>query len=200
MPTEPAVAYQFPCLFGFYLIQKYSFCLLKSLPLTYVHFLWQAVFTHGNSKFQIHQCVSTKRKHTSSAASHKLTERSTRLLVAPGTSDTSNPSTGWQRAVAISREILIFFLMWLSIELQTKVRFRIFPWARPHQSFWWQFYSVPLRQYLHSLVYLCELNGYHNLKMKNTCIVTSQNSHTFALWRDITDLDSGKAQGKKSSL
>lgn len=139
MPTEPAVTYQFPCLFGFYLIQKYSFCLLKSLPLTYVHFLWQAVFTHGNSKFQIHQCVSTKGKHTSSAASHKLTERSTRLPVAPGTSDTSNPSTGWQRAVAISREILIFFLMWLSIELQTKVRFRSFPWARPHQSFWWQF-------------------------------------------------------------
>lgn len=154
-------------------------------------FLGQAVFTHGNSKFQIHQCVSTKHKHASSAGLHKLTVRSTRLLVTPDTSNTSNPSTDWQRADTISREILIFFLMWLSTEWDFGVSHELDPTKTSGDSF-----TLCHWDSIYTLVHFYDLNGYHYLKMKNTCIVTSQNSHTFALQHDITHLDNGKAREK----
>lgn len=193
MPTESAVTYQFSCSFGFHLIQKYSFYLLKSLPLTCMHFLGKARFIHGSSKFQIHQHVSTKHKHSLSAVSHKLTVRSSRLLVTPDTSNTSSPSTGWQRADAILREILIFFLTWLSIERGVSHE------LGPTKASGYRF-TLCHWDSIYTLVYVYELNGYHNLKMKNICTVTSQNSHTCALWCDITHLDNGKALEENSSL
>lgn len=178
-----------------YLIQKYSFCPLKSQPLRLCVFLGRLCLHMATLKFQIHQCVYTKHKHTLSAGFQKLTVRSTRLLVTLDTSDTSNPSTGWQRADAILREILIFFLMWLSIEWDLGVSHEPDPTKASGASF-----TLCHWDSIYTLVYLYELNGYHNLKIKDTCIVTSQNSHTFAFWCDITHLDNGKTQEEKFSL
>lgn len=194
LPDAHRISCDIP-LFMFVWLLFNTFCPLKSRPLRYMCFLGQAVFTYGNSKFQIHSCVPTKHKHTSSAGLHKLIVRSTRLLVTPDTSDTANPSTGWQRADAILREILIFFLICLSTEWDLGVSHELHPSEASGDSFTLCYWAS-----IYTLVYWYELNGYHNLKMKTTCTVTSQNSQIFALWCDITHLDNGKAQEEKSSL